>query len=128
MISSERAAKETPRILGYGGFAAGVMFAVQYFGLTPDTHTSDSNAAAKATAAATAVADLRREFDEHKRQYERALDRRDREFAEYKQSVRMTLYTGDISFLTSDLLPPPAAAMEAMPEIIEIEPETRPEE
>lgn len=74
------------------------------------------------------VAGLQREFDQHVRNYQRAMDRRDREFAEYRQLVRLTLITGDNSFLMDSFSPPPAAAaIEAFEEEFEDEAEDAPD-
>lgn len=56
------------------------------------------------------VADLQREFDRHVSNYQRAMDRRDREFADFRNDMRMTLITGDTSFMMGFASVPPAAA------------------
>lgn len=69
-----------------------------------------------------AVMELQRQLDEHKRQFERALDRRDQALARYQQKVQMALWSGDVNFLGDDvLMAPPAAAMEAAEPEIEFE-------
>lgn len=82
---------------------AGAGFGVQF---TPAHNDGDQE-----------IAELRREFDDHKFQMQRALDRRDQELARYKQNIKTAFYTGDTYFLSDDV-PPPAAAMEAAPEFV----------
>ena len=56
------------------------------------------------------VAQLQRELDRHISNYQRAMDRRDRDFDNFRRDVRMAILADDSSFLMGVMATPPAAA------------------